>query len=115
MQYRASTGRAGIRERTGSLDSLLGVSIDGGGLVALGVDELVVEDLDLSVLVGQKDNLVCNGLGFCKGRNVFADTSERKLDVLGLGTLQLGLALLAEDDQVVSVGLLGEKTTDVTR
>lgn len=80
----------------------------------MGIDELVVQDLDLSILVGQANNLVGNSLGIGKGRNVLADTGEGELDILGLGTLQLGLALLAEDNQVVCVGFLGKETTDVT-
>lgn len=103
-----------LGQRTGSLDSLLGESIKGRGLVALGVDELVVEDLNLGVVAGQANNLVGDGLGVGEGGNILANTREGKLDVLGLGTLQLGLALLAEDDELVSVGLLGEETTDVT-
>lgn len=101
-------------ELTGSLDSLLREGINGGSLVALGVDELVVEDLDLGVLGGQANDLVGNGLGVGKGRNILAYTGEGELDVLGLGTLQLGLALLAYDDEVVAIGLLGEGTTDIT-
>lgn len=103
-----------LGQRTGSLNSLLGESIKGRGLVALGVDELVVEDLNLGVVAGQANNLVGDGLGVGEGGNILANTREGKLDVLGLGTLQLGLALLAEDDELVSVGLLGEETTDVT-
>lgn len=96
------------REVLGSLNSLLGESIDGGGLVALGVEEFVVEDLDFVVLVGQANNLVGDSLGIGVGGDVLANTAKGELDVFGLGTLQLGLALLANDDEVESVGLLGE-------
>lgn len=99
---------------TRSLDSLLGESIDSVGLVSGGVDEAVVDDLDLCVLVGQRDDLVGDGRCLGEGGDGPTGASEGKTDVLGGGTRQLGLALLANDDQVVGVGLLGIKTTDVT-
>lgn len=98
----------------GCHDGLLGVSIDGVRLVARGVDELVVEDLDLGVVGRERDDLVGNGLGLSEGGDVLSNTSEGQLDVLGLGSLQLGLALLAQDDELVCVGLLGVEAADVT-
>lgn len=63
--------------------------------------------------MGQVDDLVGDGLRIGKGGNVLSDAGEAELDVLGLGSRQLGLALLAEDDQLVGVGLLGKETADV--
>lgn len=100
-------------KRTRSLDSLLGKGIDLGSLVALGVDEFVVDDLDLGVLVGQQDDLISDGLGVRERGDVLSNTGEAELNVLGLGALQLGLALLAEDDQLVAIGLLGDQAADV--
>lgn len=63
--------------------------------------------------MGQVDDLVGDGLRIGKGGNVLADASEAELDVLGLGSRQLGLALFTEDDELVGVGLLGKETADV--
>lgn len=85
---------------TGLRNGLLGKCLNEGRLVAGGVDELVVQDLDIRVLSGQQDDLVGDGLGIGKGGNVLANTGEVELDTLGVGSRQLGLALLANDDQV---------------
>lgn len=100
-------------QHTGLGDGLLGKCLNEGGLVAGGVDELVVQDLDVGVLGGQVNNLVGDGLSIGKGRNVLANTGEAELDVLGVGSLQLSLALLTNEDQV-EVLALGEKATDGT-
>lgn len=63
--------------------------------------------------MGQVDNLVGDSLGIGKGWDILSDTSEAELDVLGLGSRQLSLALLTEDDELISIGLLGELTADV--
>merc|ERR1712000_138124 len=96
---------------TGLGDSLLRKCLKEGSLVALGVDELVVEDLDVGVLGGEKRDLVGDGLGVGEGGNVTADAREGELDILGVGPRQLGTALLADDDQVRRA-LLGKKTAD---
>jgi len=89
---------------TGAENGVLGESRDRGRLVAGGVDELVVEDLDLGVLAGELNNLVGNGLGIGEARNVLANTSKVEDDLLGVGTLELGAALVTKDDKV-EVGL----------
>lgn len=63
--------------------------------------------------MGQVDNLVGDSLRIGEGGDVLSDASEAELDVLGLGTRQLGLALLAEDNELVGIGLLGKLTADV--
>lgn len=100
-------------QHTGLGNGLLGKCLNEGGLVATGVDELVVQDLDVGVLGGQVDNLVGDGLGIGKSRNALANTGEAELDVLGVGSLQLSLALLTNEDQVEGLAL-GEKATDGT-
>ena len=71
----------------------------------MSVEEAVVEDLDISVLLGEHDNLVGNGLGIGETRDVLANTLERELDLVGTTTLELSLALLANDDQVEVLAL----------
>lgn len=102
-------------ELTRSLDGLLGESVDGVRLVCGGVDEAVVDNLDLGILVGQGDDLVGNGGGLGEGGDGPAGAGKGQADVLGGRTRQLSLALLADDDQVVGVGLLGIETADVAR
>lgn len=98
---------------TGRGDGLLGKCLNDDGLVALGVDELVVDDLDARVVAGQQDDLVGDGLGLGEGGDVLADAGEAEDDVLGVGALQLGLGLLAEDDEV-EVGVLEGPAADET-
>lgn len=100
-------------QHTGLGNGLLGKCLNEGGLVGGGVDELVVQDLDLGVLGGQVNDLVGDGLSIGKGRNVLANTGEAELDVLGVGSLQLSLALLTNEDQV-EVLALGKKATNRT-
>lgn len=103
------------REVGGSEDGLLRVGGDNRGLVAGGVDELVVEDLDFGVVAGELGDLVGNGLGVGKGGNVLADTSKAQDNVGAVGTHELGTSLLANEDQVGG-GLAGaESAADVTR
>lgn len=97
-----------VVQLTRLLDSLLGEGLNGGGLVALGVEELVVEDLDGGVLGGEGGDHVGDGGSVGEGRDVLADTGEAEDDVLAVGTTQLGLALLADDGQV-GLGLLEEE------
>jgi hypothetical protein len=85
---------------TGLSDSLLRKCLNEGGLVAGGVDEFVIENLDLGVFGGQGDNLIGDGLGIAKCRNVLANAGEGELDALRAGTRKLSLALLADDDKV---------------
>lgn len=98
-----------MQKLTGVGDGLLGVGLDGNGLVALSVDEVVVDDLDAGVVGGQQSDLVGNGLGISEGRDVLADVGEAQNQVVGVGTGQLGLGLLAENNDV-GVGELLEDT-----
>ena len=98
---------------TGLEDGLLGKCLNEGSLVAGGVDEPVEQDLDVGVLGGQKGDLVGDGLGSGEGGDVLANTGKGELDALGVGTGELGLALLADDDEVGGA-LLSEESTDAT-
>lgn len=103
---------------TGLGDGLLVVGLNGGGLVALGVDEGVVHDLHAGVLARQQRDLVGNGLGIGKGGNVL-DVGEAHDNLVRVGSGQLGLGLVTKDDDVgVLMGLeepaggLGETGVD---
>lgn len=91
---------------TGLGDGLLGVSLNGGSLVALGVDEGVVDDANAGVVLGEESNLVGNGLGIGEGGDVLADIGEAQEDIVGGDTGQLGLGLVTENDDIgVGIGL----------
>ena len=94
---------------TGLSDGLLGESLDGGRLVALSVEELVVDDLHAGVVGGQQSDLVGNGLGVGEGRDILADVGEAEDQVVGVGTAQLGLGLLTQDNDI-GLGRLLEHT-----
>ena len=81
-------------------NSLLGVGLDDGGLVAGGVDELVVDNLDVGVVGLEAEDLVGDGLGVGEGGDVFADAGEGQDDVAGVGAAQLGAGLLADQNEV---------------
>lgn len=95
---------------TGLGDSLLGVGLNGAGFVTLSVDELVVDNLNTSIVGGQLSDLVGNDLSISKSRDVLADVGEAHDDGVGVGSGQLSLGLLSEDDHV-SVGVFLEYTT----
>lgn len=99
-------------EHTGLGNSILGKCLNEGRFVALSVDELVVQNLDVGVLSGQQDNLVGDGLSIGKGGNVLANASERKLDAGGVGSLKLSLALLTNEDEIkrLSSSVVGQGT-----
>lgn len=88
------------REVRRSSNGILREGLDDGGLVAGGVDELVVEDLDAGVLALELDDLVGNGLGVGEGGDALANTGEAQDNVLVVGTAELGAGLLADDDEV---------------
>ena len=81
-------------------DGIHRVGRDGLGLVALGVNEVVVEDLNVGVVAGQLHDLVGDRLGIGKGGHILADTSEAEDDILGVGTAKLGSGLLTKNDEV---------------
>lgn len=81
-------------------EGLLGVGLDDGGLVAGGVDELIVDDLDVRVLRLELQHLVGDGLGVGKGRDVLADAGEGQDDVPAVRAAQLGPRLLADEREV---------------
>lgn len=85
---------------TGLGNSLLGKCLNKGRLVALSIDELVVQNFDVGVFGGVQDDLVRNGLSIGKSGNVLADTRKGELDGIGVGSEELCLALLAHDDEV---------------
>lgn len=105
----------GSIKRTRSLDGVLGESLNNGGLVLLGVQELVVENLDARVVAGKLSDLVGNGGGIGEGRNVLSDVGEAEGHVLGVGSAELGLALLTENDELEAVGVGAKLSADVTR
>lgn len=92
------------KQLTGVSDGFLGVGINSGGLVALRVQELVVDDLDGAVVGRKEGNLIGNGLSIGEGGNILADLREAEDDVLTAGTTELGLGLFSEDDDI-SVGV----------
>lgn len=64
-----------------------------------------MDDLD-SAVVGRKErNLVGNGLSIGEGGNILANLREAQDDVLTIGTAELSLGLLSEDDEI-SAGVL---------
>lgn len=96
----------GRESHTGLGDGLLGVGLNSGGLVALSVDEAVVDDADAAVVLGKQRDLVGNGLGIGEGGDVLADVGEAEEDLLGSETGQLSLGLVTEDNDVgVGVGV----------
>lgn len=104
-------------ERTRLLDGLLRESLNDGGLVAGGVDELVVQNLDAVVLGVQEAELVGDGGRVGESGNGLADTREAEDHVLGVAPAHLGLALLAQNCDVDVAGktAAGELPADVTR
>lgn len=90
-------------------DSLLRVGLNGDGLVALGIDEGVVHNLDAGVLGGQQRNLIGNGLGISEGRDILADVGEAHDNLVGVGSGQLSLGLLTKDNDI-GVGVVREKS-----
>lgn len=96
----------------GAEDGLNGVGIDNGSLVRLGVDELVVDDLDAVVLLWESGDLIGDQRSVGEGRDGLSDTSEVDLDVAGVGTSHLGLGLLANNDEV-GTGVGSEHATGV--
>lgn len=88
------------KKHTGLENGLLGKCLNKSRLVGSGVDEAVVQDLDVGVLSGQHGDLVGDGLSISKGRNTLADTAEGELDVLGVCSGELRAALLANNDHV---------------
>lgn len=89
-------------------DGLLGVGLNRDGLVALSIDEVVMHDLDTGVFGGQQGDLVGNGLSISKGRNILGDVGETHDDLVGIGSGQLTLGLLTENDDI-GVGMALEK------
>lgn len=70
---------------------------------------MVVDDLHAGVVLGQQGDLVGNGLGIGEGGDILADVGEAENHSIGVGSGQLGLGLLAENDDV-RVGVLLENT-----
>jgi hypothetical protein len=97
----------------GLLDSLLRKCLNHVRLVGLGVDEAVVQDLDVGVLSRELDDLVGDSLGVGEGGNALANTREAELDGLGVGSGELGLGLLADKDEV-EARLLSMESADVS-
>ena len=85
---------------TGLGDGLLGESLNGSGLVALSVDELVVDDLHARVVGREHGNLIGDSLGVGEGGNVLANIGEAHDDALGSSTGQLSLGLFTKNDNI---------------
>lgn len=97
-------------------NGILGEGLNDGGLVAGGVDELVVKDLDARVLALELDDLVGDGLGIGEGGDALANTGEAQDDILVVGAAQLGAGLLADDDEVgLAVGEAAANPSRQTR
>jgi hypothetical protein len=97
----------------GLLDSLLRKCLNHVRLVGLGVDEAVVQNLDVGVLSRELDDLVGDSLGVGEGGNALANTREAELDGLGVGSGKLGLGLLADEDEV-EARLISMESADVS-
>lgn len=82
------------------LNGLLRESLNDNGLVALGVQKLVVDDLDGRVVGREGRDLVGNGCSVGEGGDVFTDASEAQDEVFAVRTAQLGLALLAQHNEI---------------
>ncbi|KAJ8611823.1 hypothetical protein MRB53_037736 [Persea americana] len=109
----AEVGQDGVvdfGEITRLANSLLRVGFDNRGLVALRVDEAVVQDLDAGIITGQLSDLVDDVLHIGKGRHILANTSKAQRNLLGVASAQLRLAFLAEDDQFVVTRVFVEET-----
>lgn len=111
LQY----GHVRRKQRTGSLDGILGESLDDGGLVLLGVQELVVQDLDARVVSGELGDLVGDGRRVGEGGDILSDVGEAEGHVLGVASAELGLALLTQDDELEALGVGAELSADETR
>lgn len=94
------------RVLTGLSDGLFGVGLHGLRLVALGVHELVVDDLNAGIVGRQEGDLVGNSLGIGESGDVLADVGEAHHDGAGAGTRQLSLGLVAENHDVGIGGAL---------
>ena len=88
------------RKLTRLLQSLLIESFNCGGLEARGVDKLIVDNLDVGVLLGQHDDLICNRRRVGKCGDILANAGEAELDLLRVGTAELSFAFLADYDEV---------------
>ena len=67
------------RRHTRVLDSFFGESLNRCCLVALSVDELIIDDLNIVIIGRQQRHLVRYRLCIRKSRHVLADTSETNL------------------------------------
>jgi hypothetical protein len=95
-------------------NGLLGESLLDSGLVATGVDELVVDNLDRDVLRSKHRDLVGNAGGIGEGGDILSGTSEADDHVLRVGTAQLRLALLSNDCEI-RLWDLGQHPPDLPR
>lgn len=84
------------------------MGLDSYGLVALSIDKAIVHNLDASVFGRQQRNFVGNSLSISECRNVLGDVGEAHDDLVGVGSSQLSLGLLTENDNV-GVGVVLEK------
>lgn len=114
-QFCDTDRESSLKKHTGFLDSVLGEGLDEGGLVGLGVDELVVQDLDARVVALELSDLVGNGLGIGEGGNVLSDTGKAEGHVLGVASAQLGLALLTQNNKLEALGVGTKLSAHVTR
>lgn len=114
VRYKHLSETYQIGKPTGLRDGLLGKCLKGGRLKAGGVDETVVQDLDIGVVAREGEDLLGNGLGLSEGRDILAHTGEAELDVLPVRPAELRLGLLADDDEVVLAGVVESHTADST-
>lgn len=99
--------------RTRCSNGFRGEGLDNGWLVAGGVDELVVHDLDRLVLGWQERNLVCNSLSVAESGHILSDTREAQHDGLSVRTTELGLCLFSNDDKI-EIGMVGKDLASST-
>lgn len=88
-------------------DSFLRKSLKWCRFVALSIDELVVDNLDVGVVRWKENDLVGNCLSIREGGNILSNTSKAQNDILPARSAQLGLALLTQHNDI-GIWLLNE-------
>lgn len=100
-------------------DRILGEGLNWGSLIAGRIDEAVIQDLDIPIILRQQGDLIGHRLGIRKGGHILPHSRKAQHDMLARASGQLGLALLAQHDEIGvggllhhPAGLLGEARVD---
>lgn len=86
--------------RTGFLEGVYRVGLDGLLVVGDRAEVGVEEDFNVVILLGKLEDLVGNGLSLGESWDVLADIGKAQNNALALFPLQLRLALLTKNNQV---------------